>query len=82
MWIGQISKREIWSPRSVRAPKRLPSPPGGTVISAGGAREHEATLAFPKSEQLLPQGEAASTWTKGWAYGIGIGPHFPANCLV
>lgn len=56
----EISKGEIWSPRSVRGPKSLPSPPRGRVISAGCAREHEAARAFPKSEKLVSQGDAAS----------------------
>lgn len=78
----QVSKREVRIAGTIRPPKRLLSPPVGRVISTSCAREHDATLAFPKSKHLLPQGEAAGTWTKHWACSIGIGPHFIAHYLV
>lgn len=64
-----------------RAPKRLPNLPVGRVISAGHAREHDATLAFPESERLLPWSEATTTWTKGGAWSIGTVLHFRATYL-
>lgn len=64
-----------------RAPKQLPVPPVGRVISAGPAMEHDATLAFLESENLLLQGVAATTWTKGIAWSIRIVPNFSNNYL-
>ena len=63
------------------APKRLPAPPVGRVISVGPAIEHNATLAFLESENLLLRGSAATTWTKDIVWSIRIPPNFRDNYL-
>lgn len=53
----------------------------GRVISAGPAKGHDATLAFPESEHLLLRGAAATTWAKGIAWSVRIVPHFGDSYL-
>ena len=41
----------------------------------------QGTLALPESERFLPAGEAATTWTEGGAWRVGLAQHFGVSYL-